>query len=161
MHCLQKNFFSEREKSLHCLRPKYVGFSDKFYQTQLILPNVEKILPNKMLKAPKKKKINLYLIVYFTVISISFCKGPILHFKTECTQLKIDTENYNCLNCIFCLDHIASTKVRQGRELSKEKIAQERIRNASQFTLSFMLCMQNTTNQEILPIIYAVTDKRK
>lgn len=85
------------------------------------------MLPNKMLKAPKKKKkkkkINLYLIVYFTVISISSSKGPILHFKNECTHLKIDAENYNCLNCIFCLDHTVSRKVRQGRELSKEKIA--------------------------------------
>lgn len=66
-----------------------------------------------MLKAPKKKK--RYLIVYFTVISISPCKGHILHFKTECTNLKIDTEDSNCANRII----LFGSYCRQEREMAK------------------------------------------
>lgn len=81
-------------------------------------------------------KINLYLIVYFTVISILSCKGPIFHFKAECTNLKIDTEDYNCLKCIILFGSYCRQESEIGRELSKNKRALERIRNATVRRLS-------------------------
>lgn len=53
--------------------------------------------------------------MYFTIISISSCKGPIFHLKTECTHLKIDTEDYNCLNCVI----LFGSYCRQEGEIGK------------------------------------------
>lgn len=55
-----------------------------------VLPLLKDFAKHNVESSKKEKEIHLFLTVHFTVISISSCKNLVLHFQTECINLKID-----------------------------------------------------------------------